>query len=499
MPPTDAVAMENWWPEPYGCRVRNGYQLWNTGLGGSVQTLATWNGLNGAQKLFGWANTSMFDCSVSGAIGAAIVTGLSNALWQTTGITNVAGNWLIAVNGVDNGIIYSAGGVARLTAGDGIVANTWAGLNPANAVQVCVHQQRLWAVEKNTMNGWYLPTNNKQGTFVSYAFGGLFERGGSLEFLTTWTLDDGNGAEDHLVACSSEGEVAVFAGTNPASTTGDWVLVGVYYVGAPVVGRRSYTKAAGDILFITQQGVVSMTSELISTKVDRQQDPLTSLKIQFLVSELVSQYSLLAGWGLQYFPKLNMALLNVPSVVAGATIQLAQNLITSAWTSFTGMDAACWILFNEELYYGDYAGNVQLAWTGNSDGAGFTGSGGTSIVSRVQQAYNYFDGMATQKQVSMYQPVFVVVDQITVASAITYDFSTRSVAVPGAAPAPTTSLWNTALWNTAIWGGGDVVQKNWIQANGMGVAASIQLALQTDTEVLWVSTNYSMIKGRGLL
>lgn len=212
----------------------------------------------------------------------------------------------------------------------------------------------------------------------------------------------------------------------------------------------------------------------------------------------MTEFASLAGWQIQYFPKLNMSLANIPSTVSGGTIQLAQNLITEAWTQFSGMDAATWILFDEDLYYGDYAGNVQLAWTGNSDAAGLTGTGGTTIKSRVQQAYNYFDGMATQKQVGMYQPVFVVVDQITTASIITYDFTTRSLLLPDPAAAPTTSLWNTALWNTAVWGGGDVVQKNWIQANGMGVAASIQMALQTSTDVLWVSTNYSLIKGRGL-
>ena len=79
--------------------------------------------------------------------------------------------------------------------------------------------------------------------------------------MTTWTIDDGNGAEDHLVVVSSTGQAAVYAGIDPTDPA-TWSLVGVYNIGAPVKGRRGYTKVGGDLYILTQQGIVSMASML---------------------------------------------------------------------------------------------------------------------------------------------------------------------------------------------------------------------------------------------
>jgi hypothetical protein len=106
--------------------------------------------------------------------------------------------------------------------------------------------------------------------------------------------------------------------------------------------------------------------------------------------------------------------------------------------------------------------------------------------------------LASQKQVGMYRPTFIVNAPITVSSSILYDFTTKDLAAPTAPPKNYSSLWNYGLWGQAIWGGGDEVQKRWFQAEGMGVAASIRMVTQTEAEVLWVATDYSLINGKGL-
>jgi len=51
MPPTDAFVLENFWPQPYGVAVRNGWQEWCViEDGGEVGTLATWSSVSGSQK-----------------------------------------------------------------------------------------------------------------------------------------------------------------------------------------------------------------------------------------------------------------------------------------------------------------------------------------------------------------------------------------------------------------------------------------------------------------
>jgi hypothetical protein len=463
-----------------------------------VQTLASWAAATGAQKFFAWSGGNVYDITAPGAVGAPILTGLTNDIWDVTNPVNTAGSHLIALNGLDDGILYNLSGGARIVAGDGIVPNTWAGIDPKDALCPCVHQHRLWVVEKDTANAWFLPPDAIQGTFKRYAFGPLFSKGGFLQFLSTWTLDDGNGAEDHLIAVSSRGEAVVYSGTDPEDDT-KWALAGVYFIGAPMSGRRCFVKAGGDQYVLTQQGLMSMSNVLTSTKVNEADQRLVTDKIKFLMSELTAQYSQLFGWDLKYYPRDNMLIMNVPSITVGGNIQLAANQITNAWTEFLGIDAVCWSAFGSQQMFGDYNGRVCTFWNTTVDNVSLDGTGGYGIISSVMQAYSYLGSMATQKQVGMYRPTFIVNAPITVSATILYDFKTGAPPAPNSPPKNYSALWNYGLWGTAIWGGGDEVQKQWIQAEGMGVAVALRMVTQTEAEVLWVATDYSVVKGTGIL
>jgi hypothetical protein len=498
MPPTDAVVLQNWWPQPYGVAVRKGYREWATGLVTQAATIATWADTNGTQKLFAWAGTNVFDITTPGPVGAPLISGLNNPNWDTVHMVNTSGAHLIALNGVDDGIIYGAGGGARIIAGDGIVANTWAGIDPKNAVGPVVHQHRLWVVQTDTTFGWFLPPDALQGTFLKYDFGPLFSKGGFLQFLATWTIDDGNGAEDHLIAVSSRGEAVVYSGTDPEDDQA-WFLAGVYNIGAPVAGRRANCKAGGDQFILTQQGLVSMSATLVSTRVAEQNRKISSEKVQFLLSELTSTYGSLFGWDVKYYPKDNLLIINVPTVVVSGNIQLAANQITGAWTEFRGMDAVCWGVYGSTPMFSDSEGTVYQAWVGTTDKVKLDGTGGIGIITSVQQAYSYLGSPATQKQVGLYRPVFVLTAPFSIKSTIRYDFSTEPLTVPNAAPKTFAALWGSGVWGTSIWGGGDLVQRVWLIAEGMGNAASLLMVGQSEGEVLWVSTDFSTVKGNGIL
>ena len=101
------------------------------------------------------------------------------------------------------------------------------------------------------------------------------------------------------VFVTSWGEVLVYKGTDPSSAN-TWALVGVWQIGAPV-GRRCIMKYAGDLLIICQDGVYPMSSALQSSRVN----PKVALtnKIQFAVSDAVTNYGSNFGWQLISFPK----------------------------------------------------------------------------------------------------------------------------------------------------------------------------------------------------
>lgn len=499
MADTDAIFMRNWWPQPYGCTVRRGCREWATGLGGPVNTLHEWAALDGTRKLFAWSTEHMYDVSLRQPVGTPILTGLSSSTWDCTQVTNAAGNNLIAVNGQDPGIIYTNTGVSRITLGDGVVANTWKGLDPANAIQVTTHQHRLWAVQKNSSSAWFLPPDAVQGEFKKYDFGPLFSRGGNLAFLATWTLDDGAGAQDHLVGLSSNGEAVVFVGTDPEDPD-KWGLRGIYFIGAPVSGREAFCKAGGDLLALTQQGVISMTSQLVSTRVSDAQSPLTSSKIQYALSEATSAFSdLHPGWDIKYFPKYNMLLVNVPTLTAEGSFQFAANQLIGSWTQFTGYAATSWGTYKFSPMYGTADGRVMEAWIDNLDNVTLGNAGGTTIIAQVQQAYSYFSQRTTQKQVGMYRPTFTATLPVAIASRIVYDFADTSLVTPDGPIKSPVGIWDLGIWNQDVWGGGTKVYQGWIQAQGVGSAVSLRMATQTGGETLWVATDYSLVNGWGLV
>ena len=44
MPESDAIVMDNFYPNQGSTDLRNGYEVWATGMGGAVESLYEWSG-----------------------------------------------------------------------------------------------------------------------------------------------------------------------------------------------------------------------------------------------------------------------------------------------------------------------------------------------------------------------------------------------------------------------------------------------------------------------
>jgi hypothetical protein len=95
MAPTDAVTLDNLFPGVSSVALRGGYANHATGMSGQVETLMTYNG-GATDKMFAIASGSVYDVTSAGAVGAAVVTGLTNSRWESANITTagVKGRWL---------------------------------------------------------------------------------------------------------------------------------------------------------------------------------------------------------------------------------------------------------------------------------------------------------------------------------------------------------------------------------------------------------------------
>ena len=498
MPATDALRMINIIPTPYGCTVRKGYKRHQAAalFDGPVSSMFTHALDDGSIRIYAFTDHDVYGIEAMGAAGAWGLS-LSPAPWEGLNFANSAGVHFVAFNGADDGIwVEPDGNVERLTAGDGTTKGTWSGVNPDKLVAPVTHQRRLWAIEANTTRGWYLPADSIYGVANYFDFGPHFKRGGALAKLAAWSSDMGVGSDDQLVAISTEGDVAVFGGTDVSDST-KWELRGVYYIGRPPAGRRFTTNIGGDLYVVTSAGIVSMASVLTSTKVNITSDTTFSRKIQYMLNGLFQGLEQLPGWELQYYPEQNLLYLNIPGVYEAGSGQLVCSYVNGSWCTFSGMDARAWVQAKGRLYFAGRSGGVYEAGTGDTDDASYVGTGGRNVISVCQQAYTSFGSLTNHKQIGMYRPIFLAGQPPGIDSNISYDYRdartlSATAAVPSLAGSP---VWDTSYWDTASWGTQQNLYRGWIGAEGMGLVASLSLALSTGAETTWVGTDFTFNSG----
>ena len=365
------------------------------------------------------------------------------------------------------------------------VAKFITGVDSSNLIHVNLHKERLYFVEENTLNFWYLGANAISGSATSYPLGAIARNGGYIMAMGTWTLDAGYGVDDYAVFITNNGEAIVFKGSDP-SDPNDWSLIGVWQLGQ-VFARRCFFKFAGDLLLITQDGIVPLASALQSSRLD----PRINItdKIYYAVSQAADLYNTEFGWQIHYYAKQNMLIFNIP--VIGGQQQFVMHNITKAWANFTNINATCFEVYDEDMYFGGN-GFVGKFYDGLSDN-------NNNIRATCQQAYSYFDARGQLKRFTMVRPIlFVDNGTPTILCGINTDFQTQnSLGQISYNPALiSVGIWDTSLWDDVEWGGGNNISKNWQGVTGIGYAAGISINIASqDIDVRWASTDFVMERG----
>jgi len=492
MPQGYALVLRNFFAQPYGCQIRRGYRKHCVeGIIGPVETVASHNALT--PKLYAFttdgASGVMYDVTTPNVPAVSKLGGLANGRFQHINFANAAGVSLVAVNGANNMVwVQSNGVVVTVANGDGS-GNTISGVDPKNLIGVYAHQKRIWFVEKGSTRGWYLPPDQITGVARSFDFGPIWTRGGYLSQILTWTIDDGDGADDHLIAISSQGQVAVYKGMD-VEAADNWSLQGVYFSGSPV-GRRAAIRHGGDVMILTDFGIVFLSDLLKSTKVNPNDD--TSAKyVQQLVSAAVSLNGKAFGWQPFIFPGANMVMINIPATDTTA-YQLVMNDITKAWSEFIGYNANCWELHQDLPFFGSFNA-VYRAWEGTSDGEQVDSIGkvtkGDDIRAEAQTTFDYFESLGQQKHFKMVRPTLLSRGDFALSLSVNTDFVFNSPTAPAAFTVVNPGAWDEDLWDNATWEGGLLTYKNWQGVVGIGTAAAIRLLIRSSSETYWASTDW---------
>jgi hypothetical protein len=386
------------------------------------------------------------------------------------------GNWLMAVNGADKMRYFN--GTTWGYDGDGTYAIT--GADTSTWQDMVLHKQRLWAVKKGSLSAYYMPIGSIQGAASLFDLSPFFQLGGYLVAVATWTIDGGQGVDDYLVFVSSRGEVLVYGGND---VLGAWAMRGLYRMGAPV-GNRPFLKFGGDLLVISQDGLIPLSSALSSDRI--QPKSAVSFKIQSAVSSAISSYGANFGWQTINYPKGNMLILNVP-VAAGQQQQYVMNTITGAWCSFTGWNANCWALYQDGPYFGS-SNFIGKAFNGFQDNGGYITADGL-------QAFDYFKSNGNRKRFTMMRPVMRANSVPQVQASVNVDFDTNTPPFSLNVGTAVSGNWDVAVWDAGIWGGLNIY-KNWQGANVTGYSGAPRLtAVSNGVDIRWVSTDLVMEVG----
>lgn len=470
MKETEAVVLENWFPSRSSVDIRNGYSNHKTGITGTVESLMAYS--SGTQsKLFCVASGNIFDASTAGAVGSALVTGLTNSKFQHINMGTAGGEFLLAVNGADKMRVYN--GTAWYADG---TTTTVTGFDTINAAHVNNFKNRVFFIEKTSMSAWYLPVASIGGAANELNLSGLFRLGGYLMAMCNWTIDNASGIDDYAAFITSEGEVALYKGTDP-STAADWALVGTFRMGKPI-GRRCFTKAGADVLVITTDGAFPLSKALLT---DRSQLNLAATdKIQSIFNQDVLSFSTLFGWQPIIFPEGKKLIINIPTT--GESYQYVMNTENGSWCKFTGWNSSCYEVFNGGLYFGGST-VVCRADYGQSDN-------GSNILAVAQQSFSYFSNPMAVKRFTAVRPIFISNGSVNPSVIMNVDFQQKRTISSPSFTAGGGSAWDVSAWDVSSWESGSGITRRWQTVTGVGHCGGIRIVQDAkNITCQWVSTD----------
>lgn len=484
MKPSDAVVLDNWFPGTNYCEIRGGSSSFATGMSGNARTLMVYNGLNGTNKMFCATDSAIYDVTSGGVVGASVASRTTGKI-QWTMFGDGTNEYLITVNGTDAPLYYDGTNWITIT---GASSPALTGATLANLIAPVVFKGRLFFIEKNTLAFWYLAAGAAGGALTKFDLTGVAQKGGYVVAASSWSVDSGYGPDDRFVIVTSQGEVIVYTGTNPNSST-TWALVGVYQISKPL-GRKCLVKYANDLVMLTRQGAYSLTSVLQTGGEDVGKSATKKIQAEFINS--ASLYGDNYGWTAIHYPAESAVLINVPLAENGTHYQYVMNTLTNAWCRFKAWDAEDFALFNNELYYCQGT-KVIKAWTGNSDQ-------GSSIEAYAKSAFSYFGSKGQNKKFRLFRPVLNVTGNLKFLIDLDVDFADNTIAGVAQYNVPTPSLWDSGTWDSSYWSSDYIVVKDWMSPSAWtGYSASAKLKIATNSiSVRWMSSDYCFETGNAL-
>ena len=472
MAPTDAVVLTNMIPRQQGVELRKGWQEFSTAVtvGGnpqSVESVFQYRAPNPANnKIFMATAGNIYDITSGGTpVLAVSTTGSSSNEWWTTQFSTSADTFLLAVSpGAGYWTYSTASGWVDRTA-------TTTGL-PTAVRTVAVWKTRVWFTADDARVYYINTVNAITGACTAFPMGSMLRNGGYVSALVNWTLDAGLGIDDYLVAIGTEGDIAVWEGTDP-TTASAFGLKGCWYVG-PVPKHGSYfTQLGGDVMIVSELGLVPMSRLINGSFSADNQNTGPAAKIQAVFAPLVRRLKNDKFFNVFVVPNSEVLVISLP-VDNGYYRQFAMNVTTGAWCQLSNIPIRSAAAIGGELYFGKVDGTVCRGLYGKLDGVAQNGSGGSFPIGEIQCAFNAFSTPAQLKKFSLARNIFFGPAAPSTMTTINVQYLT--VDTNGAPPFSNfaVALWDTGIWNLATWVA-DNNFESWHGLSGLGYYGSLRI------------------------
>ena len=567
--PGCATILDNWFPTQKGAKLRGGTERWLTLPDPVEVVRSGFDYVSGTiYRMFAATETRLFDVSFADSpILQTDVGTISNGNFSSAQLANTGGDWLLAVNDVGdyvrrfNGtswvfletttpalwlpstaytvdaraldsadrsrwkcaIDHTSPGSGTFAADRAANPSRWtrevasdtishitgpAGTPVENGhglTHVWKYRNRLFFIQGGTMTAWCLPVNAIGGELIMIPLSGSAKKGGSLLFGSSWSIDAGDGIDDKCVFVTDQGEVLVFTGTDPTSST-NWRQEGRYDISRPL-GKNAHVQLGGDVLIATVDGIVPLSAAI--------QKDVSALSLSAITYNIEPMWTRefrtkdAFPWSLVKWDEGDALFVTFPG---GKTYNTqttgVSNLHTGAWCRYVGWDAMCFMRMRGSLFFGTQDGKIMQAESTGFDDTHWDETAlkytGRPYVCRLVGGWEMFQ--VPPNQVTWFQARAAFFssarEPFEPQLSATVDYEFRIPPPPNAGPDPgVLEVWDQGLWDDARWdqaGAGVAPVRNtmWVSIGETGYShapicqVSIGQQVRPDVELISIAATF---------
>jgi hypothetical protein len=481
MQPDECVYTYNLIAQDYGMVVRPGYSEWANGWDSTARTIITFQGAISSQdRLWVADEDGIWDVTTQGETAPV----LKLAWAATSSIAGICSYITYSTDGTTQFVLLcdelngyhvwteSTDTWAAVPAGAGV--GEIDGVDPADLNFVVAWKERVWFIEKDTGNGWYLAANTIYGAVTKFTFSGQFMQGGNLRAMFNWTLDGGVGIEDYLVIVAGSGDLSIYKGIDPNSPT-SFAIVGTWNIGKVPAGNRIGRQFGGELFILSSYGLLPM-SALLKGADTRELEVYASRKVapylRIAFDEVIDDF----GWHVPVHAKESLLYINAPKTAGRDQIGFCLYFGNAAWSMVRGLAKNHTAEWQGRVYWTD--GDKLYLEEGNVDKAFIDTQVDGEPEAIIWDTLSSFQALGEPsrfKRVMYIRPNFIAENTPSYEAVARYDYDISQAKGSPVQTFGDTGVWDAGVWGVSLWAGGLSASSRASGAFGTGRAIAVAL------------------------